>query len=673
MTLDHNSLAHSFINNVLDVVDNKQALEHFWTGQSIRLEELMSNGFVKYNVLFCHMWNAVFKTYPTKADFEACVELVVSPTTNKWFCQSITFDYNLLNKLLSLQCFALLRFGVFPNADPNRLKTVFDDCVGRLGSRSFIENTLISKWKHRFMKSIDPNPNDNMFKTFLKSYMNSDECKITLGSVLPSKVNSRITGYQPDGIKVSEKHTKCMSATEIQQYILHQDNRFLLQLATYGVVAGVNVKQIPEFVLHAMMNTFNKHVCVIQFDEEGEDYGDVEPVDGEMPNLYYRFNSSMLHIFPKICTKLIEVVSTSQQYKASALCIDKRNCLVYYVNPELTKIDGHSVEDCNMILTSSPKIADPLKSVYYLPEEGYGREAFLKTYLTSQCPFKVGGDVRNHSVLYANFLAQYMQKHKQHMNEVMQPAPTDSPKPKNVVVLIDNRYNEMSVLAALITMYNLQRTINQGGDAAWYLRIYTTQEASEKYVNAMRPFLKGRAEVCIEPKLDGKLFHLEKYNAILKSVDFWEQLSFHDKCLIIQDDGILVNAKKLDTFMEYDYVGAPWVDAPDNIVIKNEVNKEMVGNGGFSLRSVSRMIEVCEKYKQEKKELFYHNINEIPEDVYFVKCLTRLGANIAPRSRAKHFAVEQVYEEDTCGFHKFWMYHQTPAVHKLFHVLLHNT
>lgn len=663
MTLDQTSLAHSFIINVIDIIDNKHLLNYFWTGKSIRLEELMNNDFVKLNVLFSHLWNTIFKTYPTKADFEDCIKRIVSPTTDKWFCQKITFDYNLLNRLISLNCFALLRFGVLPNADPNKLKSVFDECISRLSSRSFVENTLCMKWSYRYQKDSDnsSNTNDSIFKRFLKYYMHSDECTIdtcgTVSKMMTDHIN--FTGYFPDGVEIAEKHLKHMSAIEIQQYILHQNNRFLLQLATYSIITAINVKQVPEFLINTMSDTLNKHVCVLYID-------DMQRTEC-LSQFNYRCNSKLLNVIPKICTKLLEVVSSPHDaFKSSTLCRDKRNCLVYYLNSELKEIK-YKPDEYNMVVCSSTKFVDPLKSVYYLPEDGLGKDLFFKTYLTSNCPFKTPGDVRSHSVLYANFLAMYLQKHKQKINEVLM-KPLAIAKSQNVVVLIDNRYNELSVVSSLITMYNLLKS--NPNDDGWSLRVYTSDAAVEKYMDAFHPFLKGRVQICSEPMLECKIFHLEIYNAILKSAKFWKQLSAFDKCLIIQDDGMLVNAKQFSTFMQYDYVGAPWVDTPDNHVIKNEVNPEMVGNGGFSLRSVRKMIEVCETFQKEKKELFFHNINEIPEDVYFVKYLTCLGAKIAPKNIAKHFAVEQVYEEDICGFHKFWMYHQTGTVKKLFDTLL---
>jgi hypothetical protein len=96
----------------------------------------------------------------------------------------------------------------------------------------------------------------------------------------------------------------------------------------------------------------------------------------------------------------------------------------------------------------------------------------------------------------------------------------------------------------------------------------------------------------------------------------------------------------------------------------------MVGKGGFSLRNVGKMIEVCETYESDKKTLFYHNINEIPEDVYFVKHLHSMKGNIAPFEVARKFSVEQVMTNNPAGFHKFWLYNLPINVDRLFESFL---
>jgi hypothetical protein len=245
---------------------------------------------------------------------------------------------------------------------------------------------------------------------------------------------------------------------------------------------------------------------------------------------------------------------------------------------------------------------------------------------------------------------------------------------KNIaLVIVDNRFNYLTVVAALISLYNVVR--HKFDDVTWTLYVYTSSNEVKKYQNVFKTAV-GKDKVVVEAldELDTiEVFHLEVYNDIMKSTRFWQKLKDrrHDKCITIQDDGVLMNGRNIMKFMDYDYVGAPWVDTSDNAYIKDHINPELVGNGGFSVRDVNKMIEVTEARVTEKKELFFNNINEIPEDVYFVKWLVDMGANVAPFDVGREFSIEQVLYQYSVGFHKFWMYHHPQTVQTLFDNFIH--
>ena len=64
-------------------------------------------------------------------------------------------------------------------------------------------------------------------------------------------------------------------------------------------------------------------------------------------------------------------------------------------------------------------------------------------------------------------------------------------------------------------------------------------------------------------------------------------------CLVIQADGFVLNANRWQgNFLNYDYIGAPW---PQQLVLNPsgqilDMSSNLVGNGGFSLRS-KRLIQ----------------------------------------------------------------------------------
>lgn len=106
-------------------------------------------------------------------------------------------------------------------------------------------------------------------------------------------------------------------------------------------------------------------------------------------------------------------------------------------------------------------------------------------------------------------------------------------------------------------------------------------------------------------------------------------------CLIIQWDGFVVNPDAwLNTFLDYDYIGAPWVQ-----------NSRLVGNGGFSLRS-KKLLEVCEKAEFDN----YHPEDDLicnTQRTYF----QNQGIHFAPMSIAYKFSVENEPYHGSFGWH----------------------
>ena len=91
----------------------------------------------------------------------------------------------------------------------------------------------------------------------------------------------------------------------------------------------------------------------------------------------------------------------------------------------------------------------------------------------------------------------------------------------------------------------------------------------------------------LDQKLDWNL-----YNDMCLKLNMF---SDNEYVMVIQDDGHIINPDKWDDkFLDFDYIGAPWVSEPDWIEMQNpnsieHINrvfpKNRVGNGGFSLRS----------------------------------------------------------------------------------------
>lgn len=144
------------------------------------------------------------------------------------------------------------------------------------------------------------------------------------------------------------------------------------------------------------------------------------------------------------------------------------------------------------------------------------------------------------------------------------------------------------------------------------------------------------------------------YSKLLVSTDFWKQF-VGEKLLIYQEDSCIFNTH-IDDFIHYDYIGAPWP--------KQFNNPHNVGNGGFSLRSKSVMLEVIDKISiyntqfspHTSNYIKYNKLNTPPEDVYFSKNITeyKLG-NVADWDTAHKFSVEILYYENPLAGHNFWL------------------
>jgi hypothetical protein len=109
--------------------------------------------------------------------------------------------------------------------------------------------------------------------------------------------------------------------------------------------------------------------------------------------------------------------------------------------------------------------------------------------------------------------------------------------------------------------------------------------------------------------------------------------------LIIQWDGFILNgASWTQQFLEYDYIGAPWIHYPDN---------HTVGNGGFSLRS-KRLLEACTSLP---------NLTGEAEDVLICRVFReRLERHhdirFSPNDLAERFSFERTRRQgNEFGFH----------------------
>jgi hypothetical protein len=408
----------------------------------------------------------------------------------------------------------------------------------------------------------------------------------------------------------------------------------------------------PKYILHVIQQDIKVHVSVVYVDS---------PNNIKLGMKDHSLSKGVYDMLPGLMQNVI-CINTPTEWQHP--CADSQNFNGIFINLDepCAYLSGENIPKAfKFCLTNMHQYTNPLCHIYALPCEGTDfNKHIMKWYLSLNCPFR-SSDVKDNTILYAHFLSYYIHSIEKDVMQLTKSELHNCVNSENAILAVDTRFNILTLYAVLSSYAQLQHK------QKWKMCIATSKVAVPQYRKALHKILGvdnaiDVFDVSIINHESHNMFHMELYNAILKDESFWGLLQEKGfkRCLIVQDDGLLMKDKgKLDTFLPYDYVGAPWLDTPGNEYIKQHVNPDMVGNGGFSLRIVDMMVKVCHEFKDEKKHLFYHNINEIPEDVYFVQCLKKLNACLPHNIVAKEFAIEQVYDHSVTplGFHKFWLYH----------------
>jgi hypothetical protein len=143
--------------------------------------------------------------------------------------------------------------------------------------------------------------------------------------------------------------------------------------------------------------------------------------------------------------------------------------------------------------------------------------------------------------------------------------------------------------------------------------------------------------------------NIQQYNTFLKSPFFFEYIPT-EMFLIFQKDSMIIPRykDKINDFMNYDYVGAPW--KTPYLGKGNEV-----GNGSFSLRRKSKMVYILNHSKDtsSSEELFY----SCPKDIRLSK---------PSSSEASLFSIETILVPHSFGCSKPWMYHEHDALFEMY-------
>jgi hypothetical protein len=130
---------------------------------------------------------------------------------------------------------------------------------------------------------------------------------------------------------------------------------------------------------------------------------------------------------------------------------------------------------------------------------------------------------------------------------------------------------------------------------------------------------------------------IPEYNTLLTSKEFYDRIPTEIFLIFQTDSMICKNSNiKIDDFFEYDYVGAPFAHL-----------NGMVGNGGFSLRRKSKMVEILEKCKYNGTD---------PEDYFFANVCKDVTSHKPSSEQAYKFSNEGKITAHSFGVHKPWIW-----------------
>ena len=181
------------------------------------------------------------------------------------------------------------------------------------------------------------------------------------------------------------------------------------------------------------------------------------------------------------------------------------------------------------------------------------------------------------------------------------------------------------------------RNILENLDSNWNVIIYhgtANQEFVEEIVRTLEQF---QTRIQLKNLGVADLPTSRAYSEILLRKQFTEEIPT-ETFLVFQTDSMINPKQKhlIKKFMDYDYVGAPWKD-------------RVVGNGGFSLRKRSKMLEILNS--------FSFVINPSHEDVIFSYGSKTVKPWKPSFEHAKEFSVETIYSDTFFGVHKPWEHH----------------
>lgn len=684
-----------FLTEVLDTVpsDNQKAELYDIDTGTLKLASLLQHPNVITHLIFRNTWKALVSVYPSRhltAEYMAHSKIRGRLDMNEFigFAKShvpilnyISFSQDMLNQSI-------------------------DTYISHLKDQANVKKELIAKFVHRYGLELDNvDPKQSLFAVFKACVLHTvghERLRMISNSLAVLK---QVDAYSfPDSIKSITQYYQ-ISEQIIQHYDLVHFNPFNLSYNSstpsdstaqtvfdainstaaadssfYRFVLGSHSiywesgKMMDHERLENLMNAANMRSNksnIILF---------VSPcsVPSFQPNYHY-FTYFVLHpclmkMVPAVATVYVMASENVFPNAPSIILSSKPEMSIYYclnengdagaATPYVSQYNRYLGTMSNVKLLRSAVTG---KQIYTIVDQQSERHVIYNNefvehqwsaHLTMACPYSASSQYHPtfNVLLFDQFLLKYYAENESKLRKLA----TINRTAKNTLLLVDNRQNIFSVIALWFTLANLQQ-------GKWNVIIVCNHE---NYTFFHR-FFGDKAEYIRDIHLPSKKFAIEMYNELLKSAPFWERFAGkYERVLFVQDDGMLVRPGMEKVFIKYDYVGAPWrrewAHENPNKHIVDEINPQLVGNGGVSLRNPARMLEFVKKYKDQTRQLHYDKVQQQPEDVFFACCGVKENALMPTYEIAQQFACEQVFHPQSFGFHKPWVYHDLTVAEKLF-------
>jgi hypothetical protein len=180
--------------------------------------------------------------------------------------------------------------------------------------------------------------------------------------------------------------------------------------------------------------------------------------------------------------------------------------------------------------------------------------------------------------------------------------------------------------------------VNHHIPSSWPIQIFHGKENEHFIRNSTLAPLIATGKVFLT--LLEEVYGRERTDTLFTSPVFWKRIR-GEKVLTFQIDSAMCSNSphKVTDFLQYDYVGAPW-DLSFFLFDK----QYRVGNGGFSLRTRSKVLTLLALVPYDPK---------LPEDVFYAQNMHRVNGSIPSIEIAKTFSVESMYYERPVGVHRF--------------------